>query len=169
MCMKYVNATIGCYNSVTKLEDSIVSFNTPLNTLAAQKSQDQVTVGDFSVVTCFNFIGTNNPEHKLENVLASREAVNIIIRLTKCDKDPDKRIGFDLDTFIIDFNEAYDKGKIDTACFDYYNFTRITDVEKLTLPEKTGNYVLKVLIKKVSDPEEKTTIQAMSHIFVSSN
>lgn len=169
MCMKYVNATTGCYNSITKLEDNIVSFNTPLNTLIAKETPDGTIIGDFFVVTHLNFLGTDNEKNKMKNILESRESVNIIIRLTKCDQDPKKRLGFDLDTFTIDFKEEDEKGRIDTACFDYYNHIRITDVKKLSLPEKTGNYVLKVLIKKVSDSEEKTTIQAMSHIFVSSN
>lgn len=165
--MKYVNITTGCYNSITKLEDKIVSFNTPIVSLSSKDDVEGNVIGGFFVVTQLSFLGTDKPEMKKENLLELRETVDIIIRLTKCDPDPQKRICFDLDEFTINFREEEKKGNIKTACFDFFNQTRITEVKKLTLPAKTGNYVLKVLIKKTSDPIEKTSIQSMNQVFVS--
>ena len=54
--------------------------------------------------------------------------------------------------------------QIDTACFSYANFTRITRINKLSLPKEKGRYVIKVLAKFKEEAEY--AIQSMYALYV---
>lgn len=161
MCIKNINANISCYKSISTLNDFIVSLNAPFSSL--KMNENNYSIDDFVVLTQFNFLGTNNIESQKSNVLFNRDKIDIIIRLTKCDTNESKRLGIDLDKFIIDLNQAYKDKQVSTACFDFYNYTRITRIDSINIPSP-GLYVIKVLIK--TEKEEKYTIQAMNKLFI---
>lgn len=164
MCMKYVNASARCYKSITSVGNNVVSYDIPFTSIRHDNESDLISIGKFSIITNIDFLGTSVEEHKKDNPLESRKTLDFIIRLTKCSNDVEKRIGYDLDCFSIDLNEMYETGQVNTACFDFLNYTRTTNVDKLDLPGGVGKYVIKVLIK---DSEEKDyTIQAMSQLIV---
>jgi len=85
--------------------------------------------------------------------------IDFIIRLTKCNKLEEKRLGFDLDCFSINLKEMARCGQIENACFDFMNYTRITNIDQLDLPGESGKYVIKVLVKNSED--QTYTIQLM--------
>ena len=164
MCMKYVNTTATCYKSVVVENNAIVAFNAPFDAIKASSENDTLYIDDFSIVTQIDFLGTNTNEHKIENPLEQNKVVDFIVRLTKCNKDDDKRIGSDLDKFSVDLGEMREKNLVTTACFDFLNYTRVTNVNRLELPGGPGRYVLKVLIKMSED--EEYTIQSMTSLNV---
>lgn len=162
MCKKYVNANVSCYKSISTVDNHILSLNAPLSSLKINKNNKGVD--NFVIVTKFNFLGTNNSASQRNNVLFNREKINIIIRLTKCDEDVNKRLGNDIDKFTIDLEQAYNDKQVSVACFDFYDYTRVTNVDCITELPKAGLYVIKVLIK--TESEEKYTIQSMSKFLV---
>lgn len=161
MCMKYINTTAMCFKSVSMENDKIISYNAPFKSI---KSSDNggISVDAFSIVTQIDFLGTNNETHKYENPLEQKQHIDFIIRLTKCDKDEEKRIGLDLDLFSIDLEDMYEKNQVDMACFGFLNYTRITNVNKLSLPGGIGKYVIKVLVKDSNTNEY--AIQSMTSL-----
>lgn len=83
------------------------------------------------------------------------DTMDFIIRLTKCAQDPKKRVYMDLDCFSVDLSQAKNEKLASQACFDFYNFTRITRMDEtkrhILLKEGkalTGKYVLKLIIVK---------------------
>lgn len=168
MCMKYLNSTVGCYKSVTMVDDNIVSLNVPFDRMVASKAnEDQVSIGEFYVVTKFNMLGTNKEENKHLSTLEKREKLHVKVRLTKCDKDENNQRYIDLDDFVIDLDEEENKRNIHKACFPYFNYRRITRVETLNLPLGCGPYVIKILVKESAD--DKYTVQAMNYLLVTTD
>lgn len=161
MCMKYVNVNTTCYKTVSTVDKKVVSFIAPLRSVDSHvDEQGNRYTDDFTIVTQIGFVGTNSEEHKADSVLCSRETVDIIIRLTKRTKNEEHRLGGDLDCFSIDLNTA----SLEEACFEYYNYTRITDVSNLKLPAGSGAYVIKVLIKR--HQESKYSVQSIATIVI---
>lgn len=165
MCMKYININTACYESLSTIDERIISFNAPLNSVGTKYENDMLITDGFIIVTQIGFLGTNNKEHVAENVLLSRDKVDIIIRLTKRSPDVERRVGLDIDTFTIDLREAEAEQQINEACFEYYNYTRITNIKKIELPVGPGTYILKVLLKRPSD--SAFTIQSMNTLTIS--
>ena len=164
MCKKYINATAACFKSVTIENDKIISFNAPFNSIQSTTNAGLLAVDNFSVITQIDFLGTNDKTHANLNPLVQRKTIDFIIRLTKCNKSEEKRLGFDLDNFSIDLEEMSKRGQIENACFDFMNYTRITNIDQLDLPGGAGKYVIKVLVK---DSEEPTyTIQSMTSLTI---
>lgn len=165
MCMKYVNVCTSCYESLSTIDERIISFNAPLNSVESRYENGKILTDSFIIVTQIGFLGTSSEEHKAENVLCSRDKIDVIIRLTKRDKDIANRVGLDIDSFSIDLQEVESENLIDAACFEYYSYTRITNVKKIELPVGAGTYVLKVLLKKQN--ENMFTIQSMNTLVIS--
>ena len=164
MCMKYVNASVRCYKSITSAENNVMSYNIPFTSIRHDNIGAQVAITKFVIVTNIDFLGTNNEEHKTENPLESRDTLDVIIRLTKCTNDDSKRIGYDLDCFSIDLAEIYEADQVNKACFDFLNYTRTTNIDQIELPGGLGKYVIKILIK--NSKEEKYTIQSMLQLII---
>lgn len=166
MCMKYLNATVSCYGSVSIHNNRILSLIEPFDVISATKDPNgTISIKNFYVVTHINMLGTNKEDCKQNSTLEKRETLSVRIRLTKCDKDENNQRYFDLDTFTVDLKEEENKRNIHKACFDYFNYKRITPVESLALPYGSGKYVIKVTVKEPS--QEKETIQTMTYLYVS--
>ncbi len=164
MCMKYVNASARCYKSITLVDNNIMSYDIPFISIRHDNIGTQIAISKFSIVTSIDLLGTSNEEHKAENPLESKRTLDFIIRLTKCCSDDNKRIGYDLDHFSINLADIYETEQVGKACFDFLNYTRTTNIDRLDLPGGLGKYVIKILIK---DSEDKNyTIQAMSQLIV---
>ena len=158
MCMKYVNATAICYANVVQEKGHAVLFETPFNELVTIKEGNVRKTVPFFVVTHINVIGTNNEDHKKENILEQGGVLDVIIRLTRRSTEEAKRVCVDLDSFSV--NLSQDNVNIETACYNYLNYPRITLVDNLVLDGGPGSYVIKVLVKRNTD--EKYTIQSMT-------
>lgn len=166
MCMKYLNATLSCYKSVVMVDNSVTSLNWPFDKISANINEDgNFFIEDFFVVTQINLLGTQKEDKKQYSTLEKRENLEVKIRLTKCDKDENNQRYIDLDCFVIDFNNEENKKNIHTACFDYFNYKRITTVHSIELPLGTGTYVIKVIVKEAS--QKKETVQSMNYLYVS--
>ena len=164
MCKKYVNASTRCYKSVTSVNNNVVSYDIPFTSIRHVNDGAVTIVENFSIVTIIDFLGTNNECHKRSNPLECKRTLDFIIRLTKCSNDESKRIGYDLDCFSINLAEMYKANQFDRACFDFLNYTRTTNVDRLELPGGTGKYVIKILVK--DSEEEDYTIQSMSQLTI---
>lgn len=163
MCMKYVNSVTTCYSSMKTENDSILSFNMPITGLNVDNSNHPL-INHLIILTQFNFLGTNDPLKKKDSVLESGEKIEIIIRLTKCSKDENQRLGYDLDRFEIDFSKVKKENLQQTACFDFYDYMRITTIDDFELPVGIGKYVIKVLIKRAADSD--FTIQSITNLTI---
>lgn len=163
MCMKYVNASAKCFKSITIAGNSVVSYDIPFTSIRHDDGVS-MSIGKFSVVTNIDFLGTANEEHKSENPLESRKTLDFIIRLTKCDTEKEKRLGYDLDSFSINLSDMYDNNQVSMACFGFLNYTRTTNIDRIALPGGTGKYVIKILIK--DSLEDDYTIQSMSQLVI---
>ncbi len=165
MCMKYLNATVECYQSVLKSDNSIVSLNGPLDKIVVNENSEGVfSVGGFAVVTHVNMLGTDKPENKEKSTLEKQEKLEVIVRLTRCDKDDSKQIGIDLDEFVIDPYAEENKRNIHQACFLYFNYKRVTEVDNIVVPFGKGTYVIKVLVKESG--QNQLTIQSMTYLSI---
>lgn len=164
MCVKYVNASARCFKSITSKENNVMSYDIPFVSIRSNNDENGVYINDFVIVTSIDFLGTNNEDNKKENLLENKKIVDFIIRLTKCSSKEEERIGYDLEEFSINLEEMYEKNKVNTACYDFLNYTRTTNVEKLYLPGGLGKYVIKVLIKDSEDT--KYSIQTISQLMV---
>ena len=161
MCMKYLDANLMCYKSISRYDNKILSLNAPFNSISiVNENNNKKLIKDFSIFLQMNFLGTNNDSLKLSNPLVQKEKIDVLIRLTKCSKEPEERLGTDIDYFQIDLSS------IDTeiACFEYCNYSKVIDVDSIELPFGAGKYVIKILVKK--EQEEKYTIQSMSTLII---
>lgn len=164
MCMKYVNANVNCFKSIDMDNNRILSYNAPFESIKSTNDSETLLVNNFTLVTQINFLGTNNPEHLVENPLEQRRTIDFIIRLTKCTKIEENRIGFDLDSFSINLSDMTEQEEINLACFGFLNYTRITNINQLDIPGGLGKYVIKVLIK--DSDESEYSIQSMSKLTI---
>lgn len=171
MCMKYLNAITTPYSSALSTDEGvIISLHAPLSTIRCNKVlADRALLDDFVIITDLNFLGTDKEDSKAKNPVEQGQTFKIIIRLTKCDKDPDERKYVDLDIFHIDLAAMKKEGKTFHACFEYYNYTRLTRPDDsirwipLGSDKKplVGNYVLKVIVE---DAKGNQSVQSMSPI-----
>jgi len=156
--MKNLNVNACCYRNVSTQDNQVISYDQPFTGLKVSQKSDncKFTTGSFAVVTQINMMGTNQEAHKVENPVEQRKSLDFIIRITKRDKNPEKQIGIDLDSFTIDLSQS----SIEHACYPFFNYTRVTRVQDLELVGGTGFYIIKVLVKE-SD-KEKWIIQSMN-------
>jgi len=160
MCMKYINANVSFFESIS-IENNIVakmerSFDT---ILATSNEKGEYIVSDFSLFTSLNVIGTNNPDEQKNHVLHQKGTLKVILRLTKCSTDVSKQLGADVDSFEFDFSKITP----DMACYPFYCFTRVTHMNGINVPE-LGAYVVKVLVK--DDFTDDYTIQSMRRLII---
>lgn len=167
MCMKYVNATAICYDSTLKNKDGAVySFNGPFNTIKLIEENGRYFVRDFAIQTTVSVLGTGNETNKAENPICRGDKLRFTLRLTKCDRDPKKRLGIDLSQFEIDLKELNENDNLSVACYPYYNTMFVSFIEEIELPYvDSGKYVLKVLVRN-TDNSRDDTIQSMSDFTV---
>ncbi len=167
MCMRYVNATARCYDSVlTRDNNTIVSFSGPFNRIEGEYHDGKMCVPNFSILTEIAIMGTSKDENKPFNPVESGKTLHFTLRLTKCDKDPEKQMGLDLDKFDIDLNSLKESGRLSLACYHFYNELRVTRVKGIVFPEfDTGKYVLKVLVNETGNSNDDI-IQSMTDFMV---
>lgn len=150
MCMKYVNAIVSPYGSISVTEGHLASLNAPLASIPCQDKEGTLCIGGFYVVTGLTFLGTSNKEHEGQNPIAQGDTIDITIRLTMCDEEFQERPYIDLDSFSVNLEDAREKGLIQKGDIEFYEYTRITTVnQNIALPKnaKPGRYVLKVIVK----------------------
>lgn len=165
MSIQNINTTVTCYKSVTMDKNSVISFNAPFNSIKAISYEKGWAIDNLVIVTQIDFLGTINESLALNNPLELKKTIDFIIRLTKCDRDEEMRLGYDLDIFSVNLDDMYSKNQVKRACFDFLNYTRITNIDQmLNLPGGVGNYVIKILIKNSEDTEY--TIQTMSQLSI---
>lgn len=166
MCMTGVNATLGLFLDVQMDEsgEAVLAYIKPFDGLTVQKGKDGNPITKpFKIVTQVNLLGTMDEGKKSENIIERRGVLDFIIRITKCDEDIEKRLTAVLDEFVLDTNEV----NMCKACFDYLNYTRITQVPELNLTAGKGEYVIKLLVReKTDDNSQNYTIQAMSPLHI---
>lgn len=168
MCMKYINSTVECYLSTSRnSQEQPIAFYYPFDSITASEEKDgKFSIGGFSIKTRICVLGTNKPEHFAENPISQEAVLHFTIRLTKCARDIKDRLGIDLDEFDIDLAKLKDDESFSQACYPFFNYTRITQIEKISLPEKGfGGYVLKVLVRDNKSHAEDS-IQTMFELTV---
>lgn len=165
MCMKYVNAIAECYEGMVSNSDGSVSYLNLFNRIHASFRQNgMMEVGGFVVVTRINNLGTSHEEHAKDNILMQRGTLDVIIRLTKCSTDESQQLCIDLDSFSIDLKQ--EESRIDHACFDFFNYTRISEIKDFDLELGAGKYVIKVLMKEHEEDASKYAIQYMTSLYI---
>lgn len=164
MCMLYVNAALGLYADVRYdahgNTESLVNMFDSLEVAAS--SDGQPVLPGFKIVTRICILGSNRNE---ENILRRRGKLAFKVRLTKCDPEPENQLGRDLAAFLVDLSDPELSRAICRACFDYLNYTQVTNVTSLKLAPGPGKYVLKLLIAEQkgsqTPADEEFTVQSM--------
>lgn len=167
MCMKYVNATTRCYKSaIQNSQGNILSLNNPTDFFVGDFEDGRVYVRHFSIQTEITILGTAKKDKESENPFCRGDVLHFTLRLTKCDLEPNKRIGYDIDEFEINIKDIKDKKQYSQACFPFISCMRVTTVKEIELPSfDNGKYVLKVLVRATNE-EKDDTIQSMSNFVV---
>lgn len=161
MCKKYVNATARCYDSVCIENGRVISLAGPFDTVKGELVNGTVRIGDFSVLTEIAIMGTSK-ENALDNPINQNQRLYFTLRLTKCDKDPEKQLGTDLDHFVIDIKKLREDQKLFYACYPFYATLNVTQIKEVHFPwPNGGKYVLKVLVNNTGNAEDDI-IQSMT-------
>ena len=163
MCMRYVNATARCYESVlTRDSKTIVSFSDPFDSIKGNFQDGKMCVPKFSILTEIRIVGTAKEENKAINPIESGKVLHFTLRLTKCDKNPKEQMGLDLEKFDIDLKSLRETNRLSIACYPFYDELRVTRVNGIVFPKfDTGKYVLKVLVNDTGSPDDDI-IQSMT-------
>ena len=160
--MKYVNVTTRCYNStIQNNQENVISFIEPFDSIYLSEDNGHYFIRDFSIQTEISVLGTNKKENEKENPISRGDKLHFTLRLTKCDRIEENRLGIDLDEFEIDLKELKEKGELSQACYLFYNRMRVSVIQEIELPFEGGKCVLKVLVRNTNDPKDDT-IQSMS-------
>lgn len=69
MCMKYINASVRLFNSVTVVENSVMPYNIPFTSIIHDNNKKGIAINKFSIITNIDFLGTNNAEHSRKILL----------------------------------------------------------------------------------------------------
>ena len=165
--MKYINVTARCYDSVLTLDsNTIVSLSGPFDKIDGYYQNGKVCVPGFSILTEIAIMGTSKEENKPLNPVESGKVLHFTLRLTKCDPDPEKQVGLDLEKFDIDLKSLKENKCLPHACYDFYNELRVTRIRGIVFPEfDTGKYVLKILVNDTGNPADDI-IQSMTSFIV---
>ena len=172
MCVPYVNAVVEPFFEVQMTEESreVVSYSKPFDSLTLFKGDHEYPVlPGFKVVTKLNILGTAKPDKIPMNVLAHQGVLEFQLNLTKCADEVGDRKTAVLDAFVIDFRDS-EHLKLSKACFDYLNFSRITDVPTSEMTAGSGEYVLKLFARErpqEGEPDAPFTIQSMAPLHIS--
>lgn len=143
MCMKYVNANVQCFDSVTNNIFNLgrTGFSSILDSVKAKEKNGKYYIGDFNIVTFLNIRGTKGGDN-LSNPVDAQKKLIFRVRLTKLDEDSEKQLSYDLKDFEVDLSK-----KVHQACFNYVERIEITNVGEICLDSK-GAYVIKILVKE---------------------
>lgn len=168
MFMKYLNATLCCYKSVSMTNDKLISLSYPFDSTRTIMRNGTLSADDFYVFTHVNLMGTDDSNEKQDSIIECDGKVRVTIRLTKCDAEASKQLYVDLDSFDVDVNEAKITKRIHKACYKYLNCQRLTVIKSMELPAGCGMYVLKVLVEDLNNPNQNAGIpivQSMSYLY----
>lgn len=167
MCMKYVNAAIECFLSVREEKGCPIVFINPFDEILSNKKEDgKFYLPDFKLITNINIIGTADQIKQTDHILyRDGGKLDFIIRLTKCHRDINRRIYYDLDSFSLDIKSLRKSDQMDMACFDFVNYARKTNVLSFGLKEN-GPYVIKLLIKDEKQGDDEYSVQFMKRLDV---
>ena len=164
--MKYVNATTRCYNSIVQSsQEQSISFVEPFESIYLNEDNGHYFIRGFFIQTEISILGTNKKENEKENPICRGDKLHFTLRLTKCDRNEENRLGIDLDEFEIDLKELKENNKLFQACYSYYSGMRVSAIQEIELPFDGGKCVLKVLVRNTDDPKDDT-IQSMSNFTV---
>lgn len=153
MCKQYVNANVICFGTIISENDAPLAFCNPFDTFHPSKSRNGYELPGFQVMSYINILGTADKEKQSSHILyQENKSLDFILRLTKCDEDPNKRFYYDLDAFQINIKELRENHKVDGACFDFINYARTTNVPSFKV-ERSGSYVIKLLVKESTDSQ----------------
>lgn len=156
MCVQNVNATISLFREVRQAEiQGAQEFVCPFDVILSNSINNKKHIGGFYIVTNITLLSTTNEKKKRTNVVYNKQKIDIIIRMTKSSTDKDKQLSLDIDEFTID---ASDKDIVKTnACVEYINYNKIkkigTNAIQLSPDAGTGDYILKVLVKRPCDED----------------
>lgn len=166
MCMKYVNTIANCYESIElNANNQIVKYINPFDCIYAKADGNRLYIGPFVIGTTINILGTSDEEKKKENPLEQNIKLDFKIRLTKCDPNETNRACLDLETIEIDLSNNDAKHM---ACFSYATYNMANQISRLYLDDTAGKgkYVIKVLVKRHDEPDDKYSIQSMTKLEV---
>lgn len=130
--MGQINATVTCFKGITTKNNNIISFNAPFKAIKSINNK----LCNFMVVTQICL---------MDNEIT----LDFKVILTKCSED----ISYDLDSFCIKKEESSKISK---------EYTRITNINNLSIPYGTGEYAIEILVKDHKD--EEYTIQSMTKL-----
>ena len=163
MCMKYVNATVGLFNSVeTGPNGSIVSFRGAFDYLRAQlDSSGELFSGNFVVVTHLNLLGTDNVNNVAGCHIEQKQGIlEVFVKLARVSANVEERKVRLLGQFDLDLKELEDSGQIRQACFHYLNYRRVTRIDRMVFEPGPGSYVIKVEVRWKGE-ESPLAVQAL--------
>lgn len=156
MCVPNINATISLFANVNNIDNQgELEFCKPFDIIVSRTINDGIRcIGGFYIVIDMTLLSTNTPERIPENVVANKQKLNVLLRLTKTSKDPDKILHLDLDEFTIDANTEVIHSN---ACIPYIKYKKIKKIDANAIqlsPQAEGsNYVLKILVQRPCDQD----------------
>lgn len=156
MCIPNINATISLFSNVNNIDNQgELEFCKPFDVIMSRTFNDGIKcIGGFFIVIDMTLLSTTSEERLKENVVVNKQKLNVLLRLTKTSKDPNKVLHLDLDEFTID---AATEIIHNDACIPYIKYKKIKkiDVNAIQLsPQAEGsNYVLKILLQRPCDED----------------
>lgn len=156
MCVQNVNATVSLFSDIRNVDiQGAQEFIRPFDIIVSKNVNGNTYIGGFYIVIDITLLSTTNEGKKDTNVVYNSEKMDVLIRLTKPSKNEEKILSLDIDEFVIDAsNESIVKKN---ACVPYINFKKIkkinTNAIQLSPKAGTGDYVLKVLVKRFCDQD----------------
>lgn len=172
MASRYISANIVPYKNVVKAKGRILQLNGPLASINSVFKDGKIFLPKMDIVTDLTFMDTADEDYYDDNIIRNNKKVDVIIRMTKFSNKTDS-IYVDLDSFVIDIEQVRKDGKLSQANWEFYSYTRITELdEDVLLPfDKDNNimygpYILKVITKE-HDKDEPYRVQGVYELIVS--
>lgn len=167
--MDSINATVDCYKSIKTTEYNskiaIISYNYPLNVLGCKtysidrNNNISIITEDFYLVLRISILKSLLKKDKLE----------FIVRLTKCSSNPQNRLYVDLLNTVIDLKEEFAKGNIYGDTCEFYNTVEIAKIKNMKLITDEGDYLIRVLVRDATNPENKFSVQSITNFYINKN
>lgn len=159
MCKKYINSTLSFFKSITMENQKILALNAPIDVVPIIEKNNKSYIDEFIILIQTNILENSK---QINNPITDDEQLDFIVRLTKCSKNKNERLGYDLNKFTINIKELKDNNMLDKACFRFYNETRSITVSDIPLDVEEGDFVIKLLVKGKNDDDY--SIQSMRKI-----
>lgn len=156
MCVPNINATISLFSNVKNIDNQgELEFCKPFDIIMSRTINDGIRcIGGFYIVIDMTLLSTNNEERIKDNVVATKGKLNVLLRLTKTDRDLNRILHLDLDEFTIDAGTEIIH---ENACIPYINYKKIKKIDANAIqlsPQAQGsNYVLKILVQRPCDSD----------------